>query len=146
MTEPTPSNGRGPNAPAPARTEADLLAEHHPMETVVGYILQVGVVLSIALLTVGLGWRWLTTGHFAIEYSIRGVNLFQFVVQDLRLTAERAFRPRLFVSLGIAVLLLTPYIRVLASMVLFAVVERNAKYTAFTGFVLLVLTYTLFLR
>ena len=31
-------------------------------------------------------------------------------------------------------------------MLYFAVVERNAKYTLFTGFVFSVLTYSLFLR
>ena len=55
-------------------------------------------------------------------------------------------RPRLLVSLGIITLLLTPYVRVLASFVLFAFVERNAKYAVFTGFVLAVLSYSLFLR
>jgi hypothetical protein len=35
---------------------------------------------------------------------------------------------------------------VLASMLYFALVERNGKYTAFTAFVLLTLTYSLFLR
>jgi uncharacterized membrane protein len=40
----------------------------------------------------------------------------------------------------------TPYVRVLASLFYFAVVARNWKYTLFTGFVLTVLTYSLFLR
>jgi uncharacterized membrane protein len=55
-------------------------------------------------------------------------------------------RPRLLISLGIVALLLTPYLRVLASMLFFAVVEHNWKYTAFTAFVLIVLTYSLVLR
>jgi uncharacterized membrane protein len=46
----------------------------------------------------------------------------------------------------ISALVLTPYVRVLALPVLFAFVERNAKYAAFTGFVLAVLRYSLFLR
>jgi uncharacterized membrane protein len=41
--------------------------------------------------------------------------------------------------------MLTPYIRVLASLLYFAFVERNRKYTVFTGFVFAVLTYSLFL-
>ncbi len=59
---------------------------------------------------------------------------------------EAEFRPRLLVSLGIAALLLTPYLRVLASLLFFAFVEHNWKYSLFTGFVLAVLTYSLFLR
>ncbi len=146
MSDANVTNAANPNPPAPPLTEEDLLRGHHPLETAVGYILQVGVLLSALLLAIGLTWRWFVTGHFAIEYSIHGVNLFQFVVQEVRLALAEAFRPRLFVNLGIAVLLLTPYIRVFASMILFAAVERNAKYTAFTAFVLAVLTYTLFLR
>jgi uncharacterized membrane protein len=55
-------------------------------------------------------------------------------------------RPRVLINMGIAVLMLTPFVRVLASVFYFALVERNWKYTLFTGFVLCVLTYSLFLR
>jgi len=41
--------------------------------------------------------------------------------------------------------LLTPYVRVLASMIFF-LVERNWKYSVFTFFVFAVLTYSLFLQ
>ena len=50
----------------------------------------------------------------------------------------------MLVNLGIAVLLLTPYVRVLMSMLYFVFVERNLKYALFTGFVLAMLTYGLF--
>jgi uncharacterized membrane protein len=59
--------------------------------------------------------------------------------------ATPALRPRLLVNLGIGVLLLTPYVRVLASLVYFATVERDPKYALFTAFVLAVLTYSLLL-
>jgi len=42
--------------------------------------------------------------------------------------------------------MLTPFVRVLTSVFYFAFVERNWKYTLFTGFVLGLLTYSLFLR
>jgi len=143
------SAGAAKAGPAPSGlpvTEEDVARGHHPLETAVGYILQIGVLLSVTLLGIGLIWRRLATGHFSFDYSIQGMNLFEFIADDLRRTLAGAFRPRLFVSLGIAVLMLTPYVRVLASMILFAAVERNVKYTLFTGFVLAVLTYTLFLR
>jgi uncharacterized membrane protein len=54
--------------------------------------------------------------------------------------------PHCLISLGIAALMLTPYVRVLASLIFFAAVEHNGKYAAFTAFVLAVLTYSLFLR
>jgi uncharacterized membrane protein len=50
------------------------------------------------------------------------------------------------VNIGIAVLMITLFLRVLVSMVYFFFVLRNWKYTLFTLFVLLVLTRSLFLR
>ena len=116
------------------------------MEVLVGYILLVGVLLSITLITIGVVWHWLATGQVGLEYSIAGMNLFEFVLADMRQVFMDTLRPRLFVNLGIAALMLTPYVRVLASMLYFAFVKRNRKYTVFTGFVFTVLTYSLFLR
>ncbi len=116
------------------------------MEVLVGYILLVGVLLSMVLITIGVAWRWLATGQLGLEYSISGMNLFEFVLADIQQMFSGAFRPRLFVNLGIATLMLTPFVRVLASMLYFAFVARNRKYTLFTAFVFSVLTYSLFLR
>jgi uncharacterized membrane protein len=116
------------------------------MEILVGYILLGGVLLSMVLVSAGLMWRWIATGRLGLDYSIGGMNLFEFVLADARQVAADAVRPRLLVNLGIAALMLTPYVRVLASMLYFAFIERNAKYTLFTGFVFSVLTYSLFLR
>jgi uncharacterized membrane protein len=119
---------------------------HFDMETLVGYILLGGVLLSAALLVAGLAWNAAATGQLGINYSISGVNFFQFLLTDLRQLTSGIARPRLLVSLGIAVLLLTPYARVLASMLYFAFGECDRKFTLFTLFVLSVLTYSLFLR
>ena len=116
------------------------------MEVVVGYILLGGVLVSMVLVTSGLIWHRIATGHLGFDYSITGMNLFEFVLTDVRQVAADAVRPRLLVNLGIAALMLTPYVRVLASMLYFAFVERNGKYTLFTGFVFSVLTYSLFLQ
>jgi len=116
------------------------------MESLVGYILLTGVLLSVALLAVGFVWRWLRVGSLRFEHSIVGMNFFEFLLSTLRQTASQAFRPRLFLNMGIAVLMLTPFVRVLTSFFYFAFVEHNWKYTLFTGFVLSMLTYSLFLR
>ncbi len=116
------------------------------MESLVGYILLTGVLLSVALLSVSFVWRWARVGSLRFEHSIVGMNFFEFISFTLRQMASRAFRPRLFLNMGVGVLMLTPFVRVLASVVYFAFVEHNWKYTLFTAFVLSVLTYSLFLR
>lgn len=116
------------------------------MEVLVGYILLVGVLLSMLLIAIGVTWHWMSTGQLGLDFPISGMNLFEFVLLDIRQVFSGVFRPRLFVNLGIAALMLTPYIRVLASLLYFAFVEHNHKYTVFTGFVFTVLTVSLFLR
>jgi uncharacterized membrane protein len=120
--------------------------DHFDMEILVGYILLAGVLLSVALLSAGLVWHWARWGNLRFEHSIVGMNFFEFILTTLRQTASHAVRPRLVLNMGIGVLMLTPFVRVLASVFYFAFVERNRKYTLFTGFVFCVLTYSLFLR
>jgi uncharacterized membrane protein len=116
------------------------------MEILIGSLLLGGVLVSMGLLVAGLTWHWVRTGRLELDYRIVGMNLFQFVLANLREVASAAVRPRSLMNLGLAVLMLTPYVRVLVCMFYFAAVERNWKYTVFTGFVGLVLTYSLFLR
>jgi uncharacterized membrane protein len=116
------------------------------MDLLVGYVLIVGVLSSLVLLASGLVWHWASAGTPRLDYDLAGTTVFGLVVTDVRQLAAGAWRARLLVNLGLAVLLLTPYARVLASMLYFAWVERNWKYTAFTAFVLATLTYSLFLR
>jgi uncharacterized membrane protein len=128
------------------RVEPAHEARQFEMDALVGTILQDGVLLSLALILAGMCWRWLRTGGLALDYQISSVNLFQFVVDEIRLALHGSARPRLLINLGIAVLMLTPFIRVAASVVYFMGVLKNWKYTVFTAVVLTVLTYSLFLR
>lgn len=55
------------------------------------------------------------------------MNLFEFLPADIQQMFSGAFRPRLFVNLGIAALMLTPYVRVLASLLYFAVCATSKR-------------------
>lgn len=116
------------------------------MDLLLGYLLLGGVLLSMALIVAGLIWRFLRVGHFTLDHQLSGMNLFQFLVEEVRIALSGQLRPRTLVDGGIAVLMLTPYIRVLASMFYFMVGLRDWKYTVFTGIVLAVLTFSLFIR
>jgi uncharacterized membrane protein len=114
------------------------------MDAVVGGILVGGVLASLALISAGMVWHWITSGKPQLEYVLTSSSVVDLLVADFRQVLAGAARPRVLVNLGIAVLMLTPYVRVLASVVYFAAVERNPKYTVFTGVVFAVLTYSLF--
>ncbi len=116
------------------------------MDLLVGYILLIGVSVSLVLVLAALIWRWRETGRVEFDYQITGMNFFEFLVTEIRLAVHGSLRPRLLLSLGIIALMLTPFLRVLASMLYFMVALRNWKYSVFTAFVLAVLTYSLFLR
>jgi uncharacterized membrane protein len=116
------------------------------MESLIGYILLIGVLSSILLLVAGTAWHWLATGTLQFDYTIEGMNLWEFLFASLRQLGSGALGPRTVIDLGISVLLLTPYVRVLASMLYFVAIERNWKYSLFTLFVFSVLSYSLFLR
>lgn len=115
------------------------------IEALVGYILLAGLLISVALLLIGMSWYWWSTGTLQLDYTMGGMNLFRFMVAEMRLLLDGTIGPRMVVSLGITVLLLTPYLRVLASVLYFALAEHNIKYTCLTSFVLAVLSYSLFL-
>lgn len=142
MTEPHASRDSEMFSP---RTKEEV--DERRMELMVGYLLLAGVVLSVASLLFGLVLDWVHHGTIRIVYLIKGVNYFQFLAHDiLALTGPHLWGARTFVNLGIALLMFTPFFRVVASVFFFALEERNLKYTLFTLFVATVLTYSLFLR
>lgn len=82
-------------------------------------------------------------GSFRLEYALPATGVGQFLVADARTLASLHAGPRRLVNLGIGILLLTPYVRVLASMVCFAA-ARDRKFACFRATVLATLTYALF--
>jgi uncharacterized membrane protein len=121
-------------------------ASMNNMDTLVGYILLIGVLVSVALIIAGTLWNWITAHSLTSLFTISGKNYFSFLASSLQQLFTGAIRPQLLISLGIVTLMFTPYLRVAASVVYFAFVARNLKYSIFTLFVFVVLTYSLFLR
>jgi uncharacterized membrane protein len=118
----------------------------NPIEALVGFVLLVGVLSSVGLVTAGWAWHWVRTGQLELNYSTASLTLSQYALSSLRTIVSGLVDPRALINMGIAALMFTPYVRVLVSLLYFVTVDRNWKYTVFTGFVLVVLTYSLFLR
>ena len=118
------------------------------LETVISYMLIIGVTTSLLLELAGIFFLWRLYGRLDISQDssmfIRGRDFFSFIFQQIA-TKQSAGPGIVLMTAGIIVLILTPYIRLVASVVYFAV-EKNIKYVVITLFVLIVVTLSLALH
>lgn len=117
-------------------------------ENTLGYLLIVGVVVSLLLEIAGVAMLYARYHQFDISQDtsvfIRGHGFFTFVLQQVEgKFAEKT--PFILMTAGIVVLILTPYVRVIASVIHFAW-QKNWKYVFITLFVLVVVTLSLTLH
>ncbi|MBX5449742.1 MAG: DUF1634 domain-containing protein [Thermogemmatispora sp.] len=106
--------------------------------SVIGWILQGGVLVSAAIIMVGVVWLFLQPGGSATTSVAR----FPHSLPDLALGLLQGQAVALIV-LGLAVLIATPVLRVATSIIAFAL-ERDLLYVLITLVVLLILLYSLF--
>mgnify|MGYP005816540275 CR=1 FL=1 len=116
------------------------------MDTLVGYILLIGVLLSVFFVLAGTIWNWTINNTLNLPSSFVHENYLNFLRISFEQLRMGTIGPALLVNLGIATLLFTPYLRVAASFFYLALADHNVKYSFFTFFVLSVLTYSLFFR
>jgi uncharacterized membrane protein len=114
-------------------------------ERIIGYILIFGVAISLFLEVIGIILYYRSYGEFKIledkAVFIHGKNFFHFLVELIQ--GEQIHQKAIWLmTLGIAILMLTPYVRVILSVIHFAR-ERNIKYVLITLFVLVLLTISL---
>ena len=99
-----------------------------PIERAIRAILLCGIALSVALMVAGV-----------VLGLARGAGLPRAVVPLAELPgALAALRPAAYLSLGLIVLIGTPFVRVAGSLVIF-VKERDGRYVLVTAIVLLVM-------
>ena len=118
------------------------------LETAISYLLILGVVISLFLEVIGLIFFYRSYSNLNIlENSvafIRGENFFSFVYTLFQ--RENVQNSALLsMTLGLVVLILTPYVRVITSVVYFAW-KKNSEYVLVTLFVLITLTISLALH
>ena len=119
---------------APARASAEHAHHLDPVERTIRAILMAGIAMSVALMAVGL-----------VLGLVRGTMLPRAMVPLSALPAALAhLDAAAFVSLGLIVLVATPFVRVLGSLVAFAV-ERDRTYVLLTATVLLVMCFSVLL-
>jgi uncharacterized membrane protein len=122
--------------------------KQHGLEITISWVLIVGVVLSALLELAGLAIFYIRHGNVEISRDIavfiHGSNFFSFLFNEITLSHTGDISI-ILMSLGLAVLMLTPFVRVLLSVIFFGRV-RDFKYVWITLFVLVVLTVSLALH
>jgi uncharacterized membrane protein len=118
------------------------------LENSISYLLISGVLLSLTLLITGMVLFWQKQGSVAISQDpavyVHGHDFFSFIYQEVTNGGLNGL-PLQLITLGVVVLLLTPYVRVILSVIYFAR-ERNLKYVFITIIVLIILTISLTLH
>jgi uncharacterized membrane protein len=117
-------------------------------ERAISYLLIIGVILSLILEIIGIIVFYHVYGNLEVSESgrmfIRGKNFFNFIYRLFE--GEHAQNKAILIMvLGISVLILTPYLRVIMSVFHF-IRERNFKYVGITLFVLIILTISLIIH
>ncbi len=119
------------------------------LETIISYLLIIGVVLSLALEIAGIAIFYKSHGNLDILFQdkamfIQGRNFFSFLYQ-LFARGPMQNTGIFLMTLGIAALILTPFVRVIVSALYFAW-RKDAAYVLITAFVLIALTTSLALH
>jgi uncharacterized membrane protein len=108
----------------------------------------IGVTVGVLLEVIGMVLHFLSSGQFGISFDapfyIHAKNLGLFALDIWGMEKGRSI-DIFIMTLGILVLILTPYLRVVISIVYFAW-ERDYKYVLLTLFVLVVLSLSLALH
>ena len=99
-----------------------------PIERMVSRILMIGIAISVTLMVIGLA-----IGFF----DGQGMPKHVVPLADLR-SLLRTFDPAAYLSLGLLVLIATPFVRVLGSVIAFAR-EGDRRYVLITAVVLAVM-------
>jgi len=114
------------------------------LETIISWLLIIGVIISLLLEIAGISIYYRSYHQLAISQNpsvfIHGKNFFTFIYDQFR-SGQGSTAVRIM-TVGLIILMLTPYIRVIVSAVYFSR-EKNFKYVVITMFVLIVLTITL---
>lgn len=119
------------------------------LETTISYLLIIGIALSLALEIAGIAIFYKSRGNLDILLQdkamfIQGRDFFSFLYQ-LFARGPMQNTGIFLMTLGVAALILTPFVRVIVSAIYFAW-KRDARYVLITAFVLVALTVSLALH
>lgn len=116
------------------------------LEVIISYILITGVVMSLVMESLGLVMYVIDKGTVSIDLNNEDVRIkfqdFFIYLVNITVSIFHKFDYISIMAFGLAILMLTPYLRVIAS-VLYFIFTHNYKYVMITMIVLVILTLSL---
>ncbi|MGB9728696.1 MAG: DUF1634 domain-containing protein [Thermoprotei archaeon] len=116
------------------------------LEIIIGYILAIGVITSLVIESLGLTMYIIDKGTTQIDLNDENMHIkfqdFFIYLSNITQSTFHKFDYINIMAFGLAILMLTPYLRVVAS-VLYFIFTHNYKYVIITLIVLTILTLSL---
>jgi uncharacterized membrane protein len=121
------------------------------LESVISIILIGGIILSLTLVSIGMVLYYsyrggITNPHFTTKWQMGGSNFFVYIGNLIsQIRPPFSFNAINIMAVGLVVLIITPFVRVLVSVIFFGLI-RNFKYLLITSFVLILLGSSLIIH
>jgi uncharacterized membrane protein len=116
------------------------------LERTISYVLIAGVIGSVVVESIGIASYYYSAHNLNIVFqpslALKATNFFSYAAIAIQALFNGFWTPLQILGLGIVVLMITPYMRVFASVVYFGL-AKNPRYLFITLFVLVVLTASL---
>ena len=102
--------------------------------------------LAIIVTILGVIWFGYSTNvNIQIDSLIYSANFGDFFSRMFTDLLSLRLTPIMVLGLGVVILMITPYLRVLTSWIFFIIKEKDYKYVVITSVVLAILTFSLFI-
>ncbi|HTK07221.1 MAG TPA: TSUP family transporter [Ktedonobacteraceae bacterium] len=128
----------GPTQAETLGTRTQKKSQDDLAATIIGWVLQGGVLISAIIILLGLFLLPTRPGGLSLQRLLEFPQSLQEVIAGLLV-----LRPQAIITLGLLLLIATPVVRVLASVITFAL-EHDRKYVICTCLVLCILLYSIF--
>lgn len=118
-----------------------MIKRKYNLEDIISYILTFGTIFSIFLLSIGVIAYLVYIKEIILDWILKGENLFVALNNVL----SNVFQNNIsytFMAIGILMLMLTQYIRVIVSIVYFSLI-KDCKYVVITLIVFIILTLSI---
>ena len=129
-------NSKDSNTKLKSKKNKTVNAESRKINRILAMVLRVGSGLSVILMTLGLA-LFLAAGGGLSGQEVKGAGFLQVMAEVLNMN------PLALMTLGILVLLVTPYLRVFGAFISFTFIEKEMNYALISFGVLLILTVSM---